>query len=67
MNRRTIFAAALVAVTAALGADAATAQLPEHLRDYPLTPLRPSGDLIAPSSTGGSPTPTGRSPTSSVT
>lgn len=48
MTRRTVFAAALLAVTAALGAEAATAQLPEHLRDYPLTPLRPSGDLIAP-------------------
>lgn len=48
MNRRTIFAAALVAVTAAVGADAASAQMPEHLRGYPLTPLRPSGDLVAP-------------------
>jgi hypothetical protein len=48
MNRRAIFTAALVAVTAALGADTANAQLPEHLRDYPLTQLRPSGDLIAP-------------------
>lgn len=48
MTRRTIFAAALLAVTAAVGADAASAQLPEHLRGHQLAPLRPSGDLVAP-------------------
>ncbi len=48
MNRRTIFAATLMAVTAALGAEAASAQLPEHLQEYPLASLRPSGDVVAP-------------------
>jgi hypothetical protein len=49
MIRRTIVAAAALAVVAgAFSADAAQAQLPEHLRGYPLAPLRPSGDLIAP-------------------
>jgi len=48
MNRRAIFTTALVAVTAALGATAASAQMPEHLRDYPLAQMRPSGDLVAP-------------------
>jgi hypothetical protein len=59
MNRRAIFAAALVAVTAAIGADSASAQMPEHLRDYPLTPLRPSGDLVAPFFDGWLPNPDG--------
>jgi len=48
MSRRTIFAAALVAVTAAVGAETASAQLPKNLQDYPLAPLKESGDLVAP-------------------
>lgn len=49
MIRRTLCAVAVAAgLTATMGADAARAQLPEHLRDYPLGSLRPSGDLIAP-------------------
>jgi len=48
MIRRSLCAVALAAVSAAFAADAAQAQLPEHLRDYPLAQLRPSGDLIAP-------------------
>jgi hypothetical protein len=48
MIRRTICAVALAAISAAFAADAAQAQLPEHLRDYPLASLRPSSDVIAP-------------------
>jgi hypothetical protein len=48
MNRRTILSAAILAVVAAISADAAQAQLPPHLRDYPLAQLKKSGDLVAP-------------------
>ena len=48
MIHRTICAVALAAVSAAFAADGAQAQLPEHLRDYPLAQLRPSGDVIGP-------------------
>lgn len=49
MRRRTIAVGALlVALTAALTGQALQAQLPAHLRDYQLAPLKKSGDLVAP-------------------
>lgn len=48
MSRRTIAAGALLLALTALTGQALQAQLPSHLRDYPLAPLRTSGDVIAP-------------------
>jgi hypothetical protein len=48
MSRRTIAAGALLVALTALTGQALQAQMPAHLRDYPLAPLKASGDLIAP-------------------
>lgn len=48
MSRRTIATGALLVALTALTGQALHAQLPANLRDYPLAPLKPSGDLIAP-------------------
>jgi hypothetical protein len=48
MNRKVMVSAALAATLVAFAAPQVGAQLPEHLRDYPLSTLRKSGDLVAP-------------------
>jgi len=48
MIRRTIAAAALTMAMGAMAGQTLEAQLPAHLRDYPLTSLKKSGDLVAP-------------------
>jgi hypothetical protein len=48
MIRRMVFTGALLAVVVAVGAEAAAAQLPLEMRNYPLTSLKKSGDLVAP-------------------
>ncbi|MDH3207042.1 MAG: hypothetical protein OEO79_10540 [Gemmatimonadota bacterium] len=46
--KRTIIAGALLAVLSAFAGQALEAQLPANLRDYPLSSLKKSGDIVAP-------------------
>jgi hypothetical protein len=48
MNLGPMASAALAATLVALTGASLEAQLPEHLREYPLATLRSSGDLVAP-------------------
>ena len=48
MNRRRLAFGALSGALLALATTSLKAQLPEHLRDYPLGPIKASGGLIAP-------------------
>jgi len=48
MNRRRLAFGALAGALLALVGTSLEAQLPEHLRDYPLGPIKASGGLIAP-------------------
>lgn len=48
MNRTPAVFGATLAALCALSATSLEAQLPEHLRDYPLSTLKKSGDLVAP-------------------
>jgi hypothetical protein len=48
MKRPVMVLAGLLTVLVTLDGESLEAQLPEHLRDYPLATLRKSGDLVAP-------------------
>ena len=48
MNRRRLALGALAGALLALAGTSLEAQLPEHLREYPLGPIKASGGLIAP-------------------
>lgn len=48
MNRKPMLHGAFAAALLALPMTSLEAQLPEHLRDYPLATLKKSGDLVAP-------------------
>ena len=48
MNRRRLAFGALAGALLALAGTSLNAQLPEHLREYPLGPIKASGGLIAP-------------------
>lgn len=48
MIRRSLTTGALALALVAGAVGSAEAQLPEHMRDYPLTELKPQGDIIAP-------------------